>query len=136
MDNKTQAEVEAAREIETYKSLISISTEGFKALQILNGGAVLAVLTYLAQMAHTHPDLVSRAKLPISLFLLGLVAGTAVHATSYATQLALHNENRKNINYRGPRKVNFWLGLSSILCAGSLVLFAFGAFSCLDALGP
>lgn len=128
MGNTTQAEVEAAHAIETYKSLISISTEAFKALQILNGGAVLAVLTYLAQMARTHPDLVPRAKLPISLFLLGLVAGTLVYGSSYLTQLALHMK-KGGIS-------NLWLYLSFILCFVSVILFSVGAFACLDALGP
>ena len=35
--------------IETYKSLISISTEALKAFQWLNGGAVVALLAYIGQ---------------------------------------------------------------------------------------
>lgn len=86
-------------------------------------------------MAHTHPELLPRAKLPMVLFVLGLVAGTLVYATSYLTQLALHNANRKNINYNFG-KPDYWLGLSFILCFASVALFSFGAFACLDALGP
>lgn len=36
--------------VETYKSLIAISTEGFRALQLLNGGAIVALLTYLGHL--------------------------------------------------------------------------------------
>jgi hypothetical protein len=135
MDDRTRAEFEAAHAIETYKSLISISTEGFKALQLLNGGAVLAVLTYLGQRVPTDPEFVLRAALPMGLFVAGLVAGTLVYATSYLTQLALHNANRKNIDYK-LGKPDSWLVLSFILCFSSLALFSFGAFACLDALGP
>jgi len=119
--------------IETYKSLISISTEGFKALQLLNGGAVLAVLAYLGQMAPSHPELISRAKLPMILFVAGLAAGTLVYATSYRTQYCLHNENRGQYKVDTHKK---WLWISSILCLASLALFAAGAFESLDALSP
>jgi len=37
---------------ETYKSLITISVEVFKALVLLNGGAVVALLAYLGQAAN------------------------------------------------------------------------------------
>lgn len=131
MDDRTRAEVEAEHAVETYKSLISISTEGFKALQLLNGGAVLAVLTYLGQRHTTGPD-VLRAALPMGLFVAGLAAGTLVYATSYLTQFALHNENMKRYKVGKHKK---WLWLSFILCLASLALFSFGAFACLDALG-
>jgi hypothetical protein len=128
MDDATRAEVEAAHAIETYKSLISISTEAFKALQLLNGGAVLAVLTYLGQRAPTDTELLLRATLPMRLFVAGLITGTLVYGTSYLTQLALHQKKGGTSNC--------WLYLSFILCFGSVILFAFGAFACLDALGP
>lgn len=133
MDDKTWAEVEAARAIDTYRSLISISTEGFKALQLLNGGAVLAVLAYLGQIAPSHPELVPRAELPMILFVAGLAVGTLVYATSYRTQYCLHNETKGNYKV-GTHKT--WLWISSILCLASLALFAAGAFESLDALTP
>jgi len=37
--------------IETYKSLISISTEGIKFCGLINGGAVIAILTFIGSMA-------------------------------------------------------------------------------------
>jgi hypothetical protein len=131
MDDRTRAEVEAEHAVETYKSLISISTEGFKALQLLNGRAVLAVFTYVGQRHTTGPD-VLRTALPMGLFVAGLVAGTLVYATSYLTQFALHNENMKRYKVGKHKK---WLWLSFILCLASLALFSFGAFACLDALG-
>jgi len=119
--------------IETYKSLINISTEAFKALQLLNGGAVVALLAYLGQMAPTHPKILTYAKGPLSFFVAGLVAGTFVYITSYLTQLSLHNENIGNKGYKG-LKHGWWLFFSFLLGIGSVVLFSAGAFSCLGAL--
>jgi hypothetical protein len=119
--------------IETFKSLISISTEAFKALQLLNGGAVVAVLAYLGQMAPTHPGLVGHAKGPLIFFIAGLVSGTLVYITSYLTQLSLHNENMGNKGYKGG-KHDLWLWISFALGIGSVVLFSAGAFACLGAL--
>ena len=117
--------------IETYKSLISISTEAFKALQLLNGGAAVALLAYLGQVAPTHPTVLVHATMPLGLFVAGLVAGTVVYITSYLTQLALHNEN---IGVMESGRHQRWLWISFSLGVGSVALFSLGAFSCLRAL--
>jgi hypothetical protein len=118
--------------IETYKSLISISTDAFKALQLLNGGAIVALLAYLGQMAPARPELLNHAKRPLALFVAGLVLGTLVYITSYLTQLALHNENMGNKAYKGG-KHDLWLWVSFALGIASVTLFSFGAFACLGA---
>jgi hypothetical protein len=117
--------------IETYKSLISISTDAFKALQLLNGGAVVALLAYLGQMAPAHPAVVFHAKIPLGLFVAGLTTGTLVYITSYLTQLTLHGEN---IGANTDGKHKKWLWLSFALGMASVVLFSIGAFSCLSSL--
>jgi hypothetical protein len=117
--------------IETYKSLITISTEAFKALQFLNGGAVIAFLSYLSQVAPTFPALLCNAKVPLGCFVAGLFFGTLIYFTSYFTQLSLHNEN---IGNEKDGKHNLWLWLSAILGIMSLICFALGAFLSLDVL--
>jgi hypothetical protein len=39
--------------LETYKSLIGFGTQALRGLQLLNGGAVVAILTYMGQAAGT-----------------------------------------------------------------------------------
>ncbi len=119
--------------IETYKSLISISTEGFKALQYLNGGAVFAVLTYLGSLKSPNVEALSYAKCPLTFFILGLVCATCVYLTSYATQFALYNENVNQSSYVGA-KHQVWLGISYALCIFSLILFSLGTMTALEAL--
>jgi hypothetical protein len=115
--------------IETYKSLISISTEALKALQLLNGGAVVALLAYLGQ----HPKLALSARGALGLFVLGLVAGTTVFITSYLTQLALYNESVYREKYKGPRH-QIWLWVTFAIALVSVASFAFGAFAGVNAL--
>jgi hypothetical protein len=118
--------------IETYKSLISISTEALKTLQLLNGGAIVAFLAYLGQVS-SRPELAVHAKLPLSLFVLGLVCGSAAFVTSYLTQLALYEESVGGQTYKGP-KHQIWLWLTFVIALVSVAAFAFGAFAGVNAL--
>lgn len=112
--------------IETYKSLISISVEGLKTLQLINGGAVVALLAYLGQVSN-RAQLAGRVGCPLILFVLGLTAGTAAFVTSYETQLTLYNEDVRPNEYKGSRS-NRWLRITFGLAVLSLLAFAVGAF--------
>ena len=118
--------------IETYKSLISISVEGLKALQLVNGGAVVALLAYLGQVSN-RAELASNVKCPLAFFVLGLVTSTAAFFGSYQTQLALYNESIRKDEYKGP-KHQVWLRVALILALVSLVSFALGSFATVNAL--
>ena len=118
--------------IETYKSLISISTEAFKALQYLNGGAVIALLSYFANKTPIAPKLLSTVTYSLSYFTFGLLTGTLVYASSYMTQFALHNEN-KGLKFRWG-KHQTWLFISLFLCISSIVFFGLGAFEFIGSL--
>lgn len=115
--------------VETYKSLISISVEAFKALQWLNGGAVVALLAYIGQ----RPELAETAKCALSLFVAGLIAATGTFVTSYLTQLALYNEDIRGDEYKGLRHGVF-LWVTFIIAMFSLICFSVGAFSGVRAL--
>ena len=117
---------------ETYKSLITISTEGFKALQYLNGGAVIAILTYLGTLECVSPKIISLTKLPLYFFIAGLVAATLLYLTSYMNQYCLHNENNNRKSGFGEHQ--YWLYGSMFLVLVSLILFCSGAISAVDAL--
>lgn len=78
--------------IETYKSLISIATESFKLLFILNGGAVIALLTFIGNARSKcmwMPDM----RIPIGFYLAGLAACSMLLLVSYRVQLALYGES-------------------------------------------
>jgi hypothetical protein len=115
--------------LETYKSMISVGTEALKALQLLNGGAIIALLTYLGH-ASARLCLAPRATCPVTWFITGLLAGTAAFVTTYFTQLALYNESVLRAKKRHP--ILLWLTV--VLALLSLLAFGVGAFTSIAAL--
>ena len=118
--------------IETFKSMISISTEGMKALQLVNGGSVVALLAYLGQVSN-RAKVAPHIKCAMVLFVLGLVAATFSFFMSYLTQFALYNESVRGQEYEGITHIPWWW-LTIIVALVSLVSFACGAFASVAAL--
>lgn len=112
--------------LETYKSLISIATEAQRALQYLNGGAVVVLLAYLGQ-AHLVGCQIRFAYFAVSFFIAGLVLGTLSFLTSYLTQLALYNESVRDKEYKGLSH-SVWLWVTAVIVVLSLISFSVGAF--------
>ncbi len=110
--------------IETYKSLTQISVEGLKLLAILNGGAAVAILAYLGNIAGKErpiPDM----RWPMGLYLLGLVLCGFAFIASYLTQLRLYNESVG----RSGRIIfhQHWLRIALACVLLSIVAFAVGS---------
>ena len=110
--------------LETYKSLISFGTEALKALQLLNGGAIVALLAYLGQAKLPHSTQSIFA--PLVLFVVGLSLGTLCFLGAYLTQFALFNESVRPSGYNG-RPHTFWLWCTVIVAGLSLASFVAGA---------
>jgi hypothetical protein len=118
--------------VESYRSLITISVDMFKALVLLNGGAVVALLAYVGQ-APNRPELAAHARYPLALFVAGLVSAGLAFGTSYLTQFALYNESVLPQRYRGPKhEVFLWITVTFGVV--SLGLFSIGAFAGITAL--
>jgi hypothetical protein len=124
-------EFEQEHALETYKSMITIGTEALKALQLINGGAVAALLAYLGQAARGS-ELAAAAGWPIALFVIGLVAATAAFLGIYLTQFALLNEffdkDSDSVTHMRWLKVTVGLGVAS------LGLFAWGSLAAVNVL--
>src|SRR5437016_4386721 len=112
--------------------MISVGTEALKALQLINGGAIVALLAYLGQ-ASGRPQLAALAAKPLTLFVGGLVAATLAFLGTYVTQFTLLNEFFKGASFRGPKHMKWLLGTIGVALL-SLVLFAWGSFSAVAAL--
>lgn len=114
----------SAHWLETYKSLITISIEGFKFCALANGGAAVALLAYLGNVAgkgSAVPDM----RCPMAAFLLGLLLCGVSMLFSYLTQFKLLNEAGAAI--RGPSHV--WPLWTAILAyALSIAAFGVGAW--------
>ena len=118
--------------LETYKSMIAIGTEALKALQLINGGAIVALLAYVGQDSQ-RPHIAELAGRPLSLFVGGLVAATLAFLGTYLTQFTLLNEFFKGGVFRGPKHMT-WLFSTMVVALVSLALFAWGSFAAVAAL--
>jgi|SRR5471032_887705 len=107
---------------ETYKSMISISVEGFKILALLNGGAaagILAAFDKVRMSVDSHS-----LKVAIICFVVGLVCVGCAFMASYMTQNALLEESLE----RKPEGSHLKFYRTAMgFCVGSLTAFASGA---------
>ena len=111
--------------LETYKSLITLSIEGFKFSALANGGSAVALLAYLGNVAGKSvqvPDM----RFPMLTFLIGLTACGLSMLFAYLTQLKLLNEVGCP---ERPAFTHAWLlGGAIILFACSIVAFGVGSW--------
>jgi len=135
-DEKHSSESYNSHLNETYKSLITISIEGFKFCALANGGAAVAILAYLGNVAAKSgpvPDMQCAMKG----FLAGLAVCGLAMICSYLTQLQLYNETlaKRNpddyngIRFRGkgiPHAVFLWPAIVCVVL--SLAAFSWGAW--------
>ena len=111
--------------VETYKSLVTLSIEGFKFSALANGGAAVAILAYLGNIAGKAPNLPDM-RVPMVAFLLGVLLCGLTLLFAYLTQLRLLNEISRSDR---PTQLHHWFLWAAILSyALSLVAFGFGAW--------
>jgi hypothetical protein len=119
--------------LETYRSMISIGTEALKALQLINGGAIVAILAYLGQ-ATDGVDVARRVADPLWFFVAGLVVATLSFLTTYFTQYYLFNDFFETVAGRTQKHV-FWLCATVVLALASVALFSWGSLISVAAFG-
>lgn len=130
-DDRQALSFDERHALETYRSLVTVATEGMKALQLVNGGAVVALLAYLGQAANR--DQMGQVTGAIALFILGLVSATFAFFTTYLTQLTIYNAGMRGQAPRGTRHGPWWWAtILAVLL--SLVCFACGALTAVTAL--
>jgi uncharacterized membrane protein YidH (DUF202 family) len=80
---------------ETFKGLITLSTEVVKMLALANGGAAVALLAFLGNLEH-DPGVHSGVFIgPLLQFSAGIFATLLAVIFAYLTQLKLYDEERK-----------------------------------------
>ena len=124
---------------ETYKGLITLSIEGLKMLALVNGGAAVAVLTYLGNLASRSS---APAQLPVIRpallwYCAGLAATVLGFIVAYLTQLRLYAEE---IALRGVgrtrRRHGIGIALGCALALFATFAFAAGCWRAATALAP
>ena len=108
---------------ETYKSLMLFGNNAVKFVLLVNGGAIIALLTFLGNFLKNNQVTVDMAW-PMGCFLLGIVVGGFANITAYLTQLALYNEG---IGNELDRNHTTWLNWSLVLVCIGILLFGVGS---------
>src|SRR5574341_572110 len=112
-------DIQKEHAIETFKSLIQISVEGLKLLALLNGGAAVALLAYLGNVAGKGLS-PADMRLPMACYLVGLLLCGLAFAASYLTQLRLYNESMGQSGTSVISHHTFWLWSGMTLALLSL----------------
>jgi hypothetical protein len=107
---------------ETFRSLVTLAVEGFKFCALANGGAAVAILAYLGDIAGKSgplPDMTCA----MASFLLGLVFCGCAMIFAYLTQL-----NRLNLLADGKGTRGDWrLAVALLFISLSVLCFGIGS---------
>lgn len=124
---------------ETYKGLLTISIEALKMLALVNGGAAIAVLTYLGNLVTRstippHPSAIGPALLWYG---GGLMATIVAFVVAYVTQLRLFREEadrRQGLKVRRFHAAGVAFGV--VLALTAAAAFGVGCYQAAAALLP
>ena len=108
---------------ETYKSLMLYGNNAVKFVLLINGGAVIALLTFLGNLLKNDTVSISMGW-PMGCFLAGIVVGGLSNLTAYLTQLSLFNEGT---GQRPKTEHTIWLNRTIALILIGIILFGVGA---------
>ena len=115
---------------ETYKGLITLGVETLKIIFVLNGGALVACLTFLGNQAI---KLVKKPPLPIpemlQFYLLGLSLTALAFLVAYFMQLRLYGEEiRRREGQSVVRVHGHLINVAGILLVAAVVSFCVGSW--------
>jgi hypothetical protein len=115
---------------EIFKSMVGIATEGLKALLLVNGGAVVALLTFVG---NSETVAAGQFAVPAAAFLTGLVLCVIAFCSAYATQFHLYNEQPPEPKFPARSHMRFFKW-TALFVATSLIAFSVGAMTSVNAL--
>ena len=116
---------------ETYKSLMLYGNNALKFILLINGGAVIALLTFLGNLLKNTNNLEIDMSWAMGCFLLGIIVGGIANLTAYFAQLKLYNESIGNTNSTTHMK---WVYTTLGFVILGIILFTIGSILTLNEL--
>lgn len=113
-------------EHETYKSMIAYGQGMLRFCLIVNGGSIIAILTFIGNLAAKDKPLLHMTW-AITFFLLGILFAGAASCTAYMTQLRLFRETVDGKTSIGVKTHEWWLWRTVGLIVCSIGTFAVGS---------
>ncbi len=116
---------------ETYKTLSTYGSSAIKTVLLLNGGAVLSLLTFLGNFLKNGGTSLDMAW-PMGCFLTGIILGSTANILAYFTQLSAFNSRvtEENKISHWITDVNYirWFNSIMVCIVLGVLLFCVGAF--------
>lgn len=110
--------------IETYKSMITISIEYYKALLLLNGAAAAGIVASIDKLVKVVE--IDNIRGALVLFVIGLGTDAFAIFTAWFVQIRLHNENIGAMRRGSHTRL---VGVAVVLVTVSLAAFCGGAMT-------
>lgn len=114
----------------TYDSLITYGVNALKFVMLSNGGAILALLSFLGAHFEKMPNL----KCALIVFVTGVGLGGCAHLTAYMTQLMLFNQKQRHVPLF--RNHVTWLRSTMLLLLVGIGCFMWGSIVAVSGLEP
>lgn len=111
---------------ETYKSLMGYGHTMLRFVFVANGGAIVAILTFLGDLMARGSEVPSM-RLPVAIFVVGLVLGGVGDFLAYMTQLSLFGEHLSDVDATGWKSHQPWLRSTIFVILLGVAAFAAGA---------
>jgi hypothetical protein len=119
---------------EAYRSAVSFLTEALKMLVLINGGAAVAVLTYLGNLAtRTAPTPLPHIRPALICYCAGVAVAAMGFIFAYLTQMRLQQEAGRQApggSHTGFATTTFMLAMAAVLA------FVLGTWFAANALAP
>lgn len=120
---------------ETYKALLIYGNNIIRSPVLLNGGAILALLTFLGHFLGGKQNVSVDMTWAMACFITGLLLGCCANVMAYLTQLSAFNvrmKSEENFERFAPTmnpRAGFYFTLGFVIVG--LILFGIGSFSAL-----
>ncbi len=117
--------------LEILKSRVTLAVEALKLLTLVNGGAAVAVLTYLGHFAKEGwpSSMLAGSQSALLWFSAGLLSALFAFIAAYAAQARLHVEHLYRQQPRPPASRHQWSVWVGLVCAiASAMCFGIGAY--------
>ena len=118
--------------IETYKSMITLSIEGFKYAALANGGAAVAILAYLGNVTGKGQS-IPNMSIPMIFFSAGIISCGVAMILSYLTQYFLLSDLAKIGKAIKVHAFFLWTSLTFFFI--SLISFGLGSWQAIRHFG-
>jgi ABC-type Fe3+ transport system permease subunit len=112
--------IKSLENLEMFKSVIASGQIALRFLLLINGGASLAMLTFIGTLTKNRPVMVTEYAFSLLFFVIGVLLATICAGLTYINQVIYHA--------KGDKKGNCFRFITLLCGASSAIVFAVGTY--------